>query len=137
MSSRCLKFRMCFAGVVHQPGTEELGRTKGTPGLVDAPAGWWKWPERRWRYRWRWRRRRRGRVCVRQASHVQRTNGLAMVRSTTTTSTTIVWRPTRARRRAVTAPPGSGRVGWPSSGKPSGCLSGHGYHGVTHRRVQG
>lgn len=124
---------MRFTGFVHQSGAEKLSRTKGTPGLVNTPTWWRKWPWRWWRYR-RWRRS--GRVCVRQASHVQRANGLAVVRSTTASTAAFDWRATRTRRRAVTAPSSTGGLGWSPSGKPSGRLTGHGHLGVTHCRVQ-
>lgn len=125
---------MRFTGFIHQSGAEKLSRTKGTSGLVNTPAWWRKWPWRWWRYR-RWRRS--GRVCVWQASHVQRADGLAVVRSTTATTTAFDRRAIRTRRSAVPAPSSTGRLGWPPSGKSSCCLTGHGHHSITHGRVQG
>lgn len=123
-----------FTGVIHQPSAEELGGAKGTSGLVGAPTRRWRRRSRRWCRR---RRRRCGRVGVRQAPNVQRPNGLAVVRSTAASTTAVGRRTSRTRRRTVTAPPGSGRVGWTPSGKPGSRLVGRGHRSVTHRRVQG
>lgn len=121
-----------FAGIVHQPCAEKLGSAKRTSGLVGAPT-WRRWPQRRCRRR-RWRC---GRIGVRQAPNVQRPNGLAVVRSTTTSTAAVGWRTSRPWRRTVTAPSGFSRVGWTPSRKSSSRLVGRGHRGVTHRRVQG
>lgn len=123
---------MRFSGILHQPGAEKLGRAEGTPGLVGPPAGR--------RRRWPWRRRCRRRCCrvgVRQASHVQRANGLAVVRGTTSAAAAVGRRTRGARWCPVAAPPGVGRVGRPPSRQPGGRFVGRGHHRVTHRRVQG